>query len=146
MTTMTRWNPFKEMDNLQQQVSSLANLTPSRNGNGTAFDWMPHSDVIEDKDGYVIALELPGVHRDDVKLTLENGTLSISGERRAPEIGDNSKRHLRERFHGRFERRFTLPDIVETENINASLKDGVLTVHIAKREMAKPRQIEIEVK
>lgn len=127
-------------------MSTLATLPTTRKGKGVALDWMPDADVVEDKDEYIIALELPGVKRDDVNLTLENGTLYVSGERRTPHGDENFTRHLGERSFGRFERRFRLPDIAETEKVNASMNDGVLTVNIAKREIAKPRQIEISTK
>ena len=105
-------------------------------------EWMPPVDIEEDDREYVLKAELPGMKKEDVKLKVEGGTLSISGERKQ----EKDKKHDRvERSYGAFVRSFTLPEAVLTEKVSAEFKDGILMVHVPKDEKAKPKAIEVKV-
>jgi HSP20 family protein len=152
MTAMTRWNPFPQMEELQRRLASVFDLAPYRRGaltaeeeNITVPEWSPLVDIAEDDKEYLIKVELPEVNKDDVKVTVEGGTLTISGERKAEKEQKGRKFHRVERFYGRFERSFTIPDDAEADNVKAEFKDGVLRVHLAKSEEARPKQIEVKV-
>jgi HSP20 family protein len=140
------------MEDLQKRLSSVFDLTPFRGSalttdeqNKTLAEWAPAVDVIEDDKEYLIKVELPEVHKDDVNVTVENGTLTITGERKAEKEEKNRKFHQVERFYGRFERSFSVPTDADETKVNAEFKDGVLRVHLAKSEKALPKQIEVKV-
>ena len=152
MNALTRWYPFREMEETQQRLSSLFNLRPFNRGsatpeeeNMTVAEWSPLVDIAEDEKEYLIKVELPEVLKDDVKVTVESGTLTISGERKAEKEEKGRKFHRVERYYGRFERNFSVPDDADPGNVKAEFKDGVLRVHLAKSEKARPRQIEVRV-
>lgn len=152
MTNMTRWNPLRELEDLQRRMSSLFELSPSRRGNLanddesiTVAEWVPLVDIAEDEKEYLIKVELPEVQKDGVKVTTESGTLTISGERKAEKEERGRKFHRVECSYGRFERSFSIPDDAEAGNVKAEFKDGVLRVHLAKSEKARPKQIEVKV-
>lgn len=152
MNALTRWNPFREMEDMQRRMSTLFDWSPFRRSslttdeeNITVPEWAPLVDIVEDEKEYLIKAELPEVHKDNVKVTVENGTLSISGERRGEKEEKGRRFHRVERFYGRFERSFAIPDDAEADNVKAEFKDGVLRVHLAKSEKARPKQIEVKV-
>jgi len=152
MNAITRWNPFKEMDELNRRLASVFDLAPLRRSllttdeeNMTVPEWAPAVDIIEDEKEYLIKVELPEVQKEEVKVTVEAGTLTISGERRAEKEEKNRKYHRVERFYGRFVRSFSMPEDAEDSKVNAEFKDGVLRVHLAKSEKARPRQIDVKV-
>ena len=152
MNTLTKWNPFREMEDAQRRMSSLLDWSSLRRGNLATEEenisvpeWAPLVDIAEDNKEYLIKVELPEIQKDDVKVTVENGTLTISGERKSEKEQNGRRFHRVERFYGRFERSFSIPDDAEAENVNAEFKDGVLRVHLAKSEKARPRQIEVKV-
>jgi HSP20 family protein len=152
MNALTRWNPFREMEDAQRRMSSLFDWSPFRRGNLTAEDenitvpeWAPLVDIAEDDKEYLIKVELPEVQKDDVKVTVESGTLTISGERKTEKEQKGRRFHRVERFYGRFERSFSIPDDAEAGDVKAEFKDGVLRVHLAKSEKARPKQIEVKV-
>jgi len=152
MNGLVRWNPFREMDDLQRRMTSLFDWSPFRRSSLTADDenitvpeWAPLVDIAEDDKEYLIKVELPEVQKDDVKVTVESGTLTISGERKAEKEEKGRKFHRVERYYGRFERSFSIPDDAEADDVKAEFKDGVLRVHLAKCEKARPKQIEVKV-
>ena len=152
MNAMTRWNPFRDLEDAQRRMSSLLDWSSFRRGNLTAEDenitvpeWAPLVDIAEDEKEYLIKVELPEVQKDDVKVTVESGTLTISGERKAEKEQKGRKFHRVERFYGRFERSFSIPEHAEAGDVKAEFKDGVLQVHLAKSEKARPKQIEVKV-
>ena len=154
MNTLSVWNPLREMDGIQRRWASLldnnhslfrrGNLVPD-DENITVSEWAPLVDIAEDDKEYLIKAELPEVQKDDVKVTVENGTLTIRGERKAEKEAKGRKFHRIERYYGCFERNFTIPDDADGTNVKAEFKDGVLRVHLAKSEQARPKQIEIKV-
>jgi HSP20 family protein len=152
MNTMTKWNPFREMDELTRRLNHLWGVSPARTGTGdehvTTSDWTPLVDISEDEKEYLIRVELPGVAKEHVRLTVENGTLRISGERRfeKEEKDDKKKYHRVERFYGSFVRSFTVPENADGSKVNATFTDGMLSVHLPKVEEAKPRTVEVKIK
>lgn len=145
----TRWNPVKERDDLE---SRLATILGSRGVTGkgekealTVTEWSPLVDITEDEKEYRIKAELPEMKKEDVKLTVENDVLSISGERKYEQEEKGKKYHRIERSYGSFMRSFSLPEDVDGSKVSAGYKDGMLTVHLQKSERAKPRAIEVKV-
>ena len=150
MNALTRWNPFKDLDELESPLSTFFVRTPLRRQNGeqesmTIAEWSPLVDITEDEKEYLIKTELPEVKKDDVKVTVENGVLTITGERQFEKEEKGRKYHRVERAYGNFVRSFTLPDDADANKVNAEFKDGVLKVHVAKSEAAKPKHIEVKV-
>jgi HSP20 family protein len=154
--TLTRWHrpelswtPFRQLSSLRDEIdrlfeaplSSLTELSQPFSGG-----WVPAIDVYEDRDNYVVKMELPGMNRDEIDISLHNGVLSITGERKDEEKHEGAETYRSERFFGRFQRSITLPAVVEAEKVNASYKDGILTVTLPKAEEAKPKQITINPK
>jgi HSP20 family protein len=150
MNALTRWDPFKEMDDLQQRLTSIFGLAPRRVTNGkeeamTVAQWLPVVDITEDNEQYLIKTELPEVKKEDVKVTVENGVLTISGERKFEQEEKNKKYHRIERSYGSFTRSFSVPDDADDAKVSAEFKEGVLTVRLTKTEKARPKSIDVKV-
>ncbi len=140
MANVVRWNPFEEMWSLVPR-DWLARL-----GLPGETEWSPRCDVTEREDAIVVQAELPGVAPGDMEVTVEEGVLTIRGEKRSERREEEKGRTYSERFFGSFERRIAIPQTVDAERISASLKDGVLEVVLPKREpepKAPARKIEI---
>jgi len=146
--TLTSWEPFREMEEFQNRLSTLFGR-PLRRTNGreeiTLPEWTPLADITEDEKEYLIKAELPEMKKEEVKVTVENGVLIISGERKFEKEEKRRKYHRVERGYGTFMRSFTLPDDADANKIKAEFKNGLLTVHLPKTEHAKPKQIEVNV-
>jgi len=108
--------------------------------------WTPVVDIAEHDDDYIVKVELPGVNKDEVKITLESNILTIRGEKKQEKETKKENLHRVERSYGSFQRSFTLPTTVKSDKIDASYKDGILTIALPKAEEAKPKQIEVKVK
>jgi len=149
MNTLTRWDPFKEMSDLHSRLNSILGLTAARPADGketmTVAEWSPLVDIAEDDKEYLIKAELPELRKENVKVTVENGVLSLSGERQYEKEEKGRKFHRVERAYGSFCRSFTIPDDADADRVSAEFKDGVLTVHLAKSEKAKPKTVEVKV-
>jgi HSP20 family protein len=111
----------------------------------TTTEWVPSVDITEDDNEYLVKAELPEVKKEDVKVTLEDGTLSITGERKIEKEEKSKKYHRIERAYGSFERSFTLPGDADAAKVSSEFKDGVLKVHLPKNPTAKPKAIEVKV-
>lgn len=109
-------------------------------------DWTPAVDVVENPDAYVLNAELPGLNKDEVKITLENNILSIRGEKKNEMEKKEGNYHRVERSYGLFERSFTIPGSIKSNDIDAQFKDGVLTLTLPKAEESKPKLIDVKVK
>jgi HSP20 family protein len=148
MNALTKWNPLRELEEIQSRLSSLFGRTPLR-GLGeetmTVSEWTPLVDITEDEKEYLIKAELPEVKKEDVKVTVENGTLSITGERKVEKEEKGKKYHRVERAYGSFMRSFTLPEGTTGDKVSAEFTDGVLKVHLPKSEEAKPKSIDVKV-
>ena len=103
--------------------------------------WAPVLDVQEDKDNFRVRVELPGLKREDITVSIEDGTLVISGERKTETADEGTEVHRQERYYGKFSRALTLPSAVAADQVKAAYKDGILTVTLPKAEEAKPKQI-----
>ena len=150
MNGLTRWNPFREMEDLQKRLDTLFHLEPARLSGKTEESitvarWAPLVDVTEDDREYLIKAELPEVRKEDVKVTVENGVLTIAGERKLEKEDKNRKYHRVERAYGSFVRSFSVPDDADHTRVSADFRDGVLTLHLIKHEKAQPKSIEIKV-
>jgi HSP20 family protein len=139
------WDPFQEFDALQQEAARGFGAGKRAGGTQSAEAfWTPSVDVIEDADGYVFHAELPGVGRDDIELNLENRTLTLRGERKPLEGVKPESYQRHERPVGRFVRAFSLPERVDAAHVDASFRNGVLTVVVPKAEEVRPRRIKVE--
>ena len=150
----TRWNPFREMGELHDRLNALVGRSfgrvPLRGENDTEeavtlSAWAPLVDITEDDKEYLIKAELPEVKKEELKVTVENGVLTIAGERKFEKEEKNRRYHRVERAYGSFVRSFTVPDDADPAKVHADFKDGVLNVRIEKAEKAKPKSIEVKV-
>jgi len=144
---IVRWEPLRELGSLQNEMNRLFNTvfdTPAPTAGGSTLRrWMPAMDLVEAGDHFVLRADLPGMSEEDIKIELEDGTLTVSGERKA-EHEDREEGYYRvERAFGSFSRSLTLPQGVDAEAVSASFDRGVLEVRIPKPEQRKPRRIEI---
>jgi HSP20 family protein len=147
--SMVRWDPFADMDTLFNRLMprtlvSWPRLAVTDNG-GPKLEWLPSADISETEKEYPVRAELPAVKKEDVKVTVEGGMITIQGERKQRKEEKNEKFHRVESVAGSFTRSFTLPDNVDEKNIRCESQDGVLTVHIPKTEIEKRKPIEIKV-
>ena len=149
MNPITRWDPFKELEDLQNRLATVFGRAPVRKEADkeamTRADWAPLVDIAEDEKEYVIKAELPEVTKDDVKVNLQEGVLTISGERKFEKEEKGKKYHRVERAYGSFARSFSLPEDADGTKVQAEFKDGVLKVHLPKSEKAKPKSVEVKV-
>ena len=147
--TIVRWEPLRELNSLQSEMNRLFNTvfdTPSGTSNGNVLRrWMPAMDLVESGDHFVLRADLPGMSEDDVAIELEDGTLTVSGERKAEHEGDKEGYHRVERSFGAFSRSLTLPQGIDAEAVTAKFDRGVLEVRIPKPEARKPRRVAISV-
>ena len=147
--TLVRWDPFRELEDVSDRLNQMFHRsTPARtNGKETMIvaDWAPSVDVSETEGEYQIKAEIPDVKKEDVKVTLEDGVLTIQGQRKQEKEETGKKYHRVERSYGSFVRSFTLPDLVDEEKVKAEFKDGVLNLQLPKSEKAKPKAIEVKV-
>jgi HSP20 family protein len=146
--TIVRWEPLREYSTLQNEMNRLFNTvfdTPApSSGNGSALRrWMPAMDLVESGDHFVLRADLPGLSEGDVKIELEDTTLTISGERKAEHESRDEGYYRLERAFGTFSRTLQLPKGIDPEAVSASFDQGVLEVRIPKPEERKPRRIEI---
>jgi HSP20 family protein len=156
MNILEKYNPprgnslLDQMEEIQNRLMPFFNRRlPIRRGEGeegfTASVWAPPVDISEDDKEYFINVELPGVNKEDVRVTVENGILTITGERKEEKEEKGKKFHRVERMYGTFLRTFTLPDGAAGDKISAEFKDGILKVRLPKSEEAKPKSIEVKV-
>ena len=141
MNTLSIWNPIHDMDELFH--NRLASLLGGAGLESVA--WSPVVDIEETKSDYVIRAELPGLDKDKVKVVVEDGILTLSGERDLERKVEGKTFHRVERSHGTFSRSFTLPEAVNSEGVEAKFKDGLLEIHEAKLEESLPKSIEVRV-
>jgi HSP20 family protein len=144
-----RWNPFRDFADFERGLERFLGRAPTPTGNGdeavAMATWEPLTDITEDDKEFLVKVEVPGMNKEDVKVTVENGTLRITGERKTEKEEKNKKYHRIERCYGTFLRAFTLPEGADGTKINAEYKDGMLAVHLPKTETAKPKAVEVKV-
>ncbi len=147
--TLVRWNPSRELEEMSDRLNRMFNRQALPQANAketmTVADWVPSVDVSETDGEYQIKAEIPDVKKEDVKVTVEDGVLTIQGERKHEKEEKGKKYHRVERSYGSFVRSFTLPDLVDEAKVKAEFKDGVLNLQLPKSEKAKPKAIEVTV-
>lgn len=147
---MSRWNPFKEVEELEKRLSQLLGRnapagSTDKNEAITVAQWSPVVDISEDDKEYAIKAELPDVKKEDIKLNVHDDVLTITGERKYEKEEKGKKYHRIERAYGSFVRSFTLPEDADGTKVTAEYKDGMLNVRLPKSEKAKPKTIEVKV-
>lgn len=144
---LSNWPGFGRLSNLRDEIDRLFEepLSELARTSQLFSGWTPALDLHEDKDNFIVKIELPGMKKEDIEVTLHDGSLSISGERKGEEKFKDADVYRSERFFGHFQRTVTLPAAVAAEKIKAQYKDGVLTVTLPKAEEAKPKQIDVQV-
>jgi HSP20 family protein len=148
--SVSRWDPFQDLLSIQDEMNQLftrASGQQQRPAQGAESGrqrmWAPALDISERKDAYVVTVEVPGVKPEELDITLEDGLLTIQGERRFTQESSDQQWHRVERRYGSFRRSITLPSQVQAESIEASFEDGVLEVIVPKAEEAKPKKITV---
>lgn len=145
MNQLTRWEPFREADDFFRSFSPFFSRWPMPGGEDGRHEWMPAVDIRESEKEYVVSAELPGLKREDVRVRLEDNVLTVEGERRMEKESQGERVHRIERHYGSFLRRFALPEDADAKGIRAVVRDGVLTVRVPKREVKRPKPLEITV-
>src|SRR5438445_2934298 len=150
MNAITRWDPFRELDELQSRRSTLFGRAALRKNGAkdealAVAEWAPLVDIVEDDNEYLIKAELPEVKKEDVKVTVQDDVLTISGERILEKEEKGGKYHRMERAYGSFARSFTLPEDAGGEKVAAEVQDGVLKVHLPQSGKAGPTSIEVKI-
>ena len=148
MANLARWDPFQDLLAIQDEMNQLFGQATGQGGRTTGGEagtraWAPALDIAERNDAYVVTVEVPGIKPEQLDITLENGALTISGERRFETETKEQQFHRIERRYGAFRRSITLPNRVKADAIDASFEDGVLRVVVPKAEEAKPKRIEV---
>lgn len=149
--TLTRWHhpdasgwPFEQLTQLRNEMNRLFESPLNGSfGNQLFNTWAPAIDLYQDRDHLVVRAEVPGMKKEEIEVSLHDGALTISGERKAEDKREEGDNYRSERFYGRFQRSVALPVAVKPDDVKASYKDGILTVTLPKAEEARPRQISV---
>ena len=147
MTNIIRWDPFRTITSLQEQMNRLFedSFLRGRSEQSSLATWAPAVDIYETEQELVAKADLPGLEEKDLDVRVENNTLTIRGERKVEnKVSDENFLRV-ERAYGSFTRSFSLPNTVDTEHIKAEYRNGVLSVHMPKREESKPKQVKVSV-
>lgn len=145
-----KWEPFRDMDDMFNRFfADTLRRFPLQGGfgnGGQAREWAPLADVTEKDGEYVIKAEVPEVRKEDVSITVQDGVLTLAGERKQEQREENERMHRVERFYGSFARRFALPENADEQGIRAECRDGVIVIRIPKQKQVEPqpRQIQIQ--
>lgn len=143
---LIKWDPFREMDDVfGRALPAMFGHLPMAADREADYAWAPTADISETDTEYLIRAELPAVKKEDVKITLDSGMITIEGERKEKQEFKDEKVHRMESFQGNFLRNFALPDNIDEKSIRAESEDGVLTVHLPKAKVVKPKTIEVKV-
>jgi HSP20 family protein len=151
MRTLTRWEPINDISSLSQRMDRMFEELMGRGLRRLAEDdrvrgaWSPAVNILEKKDAIVITADLPGLKAEDVDITVDNGVLTLRGERRLEEASEGETYHRVERVYGVFERTFTLPNSVDVNRIDAKFRNGEMVVTLPKREESKPRAVKVAI-
>jgi HSP20 family protein len=151
MATMMRWDPFQDLRSAQEEMAQMSPMlahalglhAQQGGGRATTTAWAPALDISERKDAYLVMVELPGVEVDDLEITLEDGLLTIQGERQFAHDSSEQQFHRVERSYGAFRRSITLPDHVMGDGIEATVDNGVLQILVPKMEQSTPKRIQV---
>jgi HSP20 family protein len=143
--TLIRWNPYRHLASLPLDVVTFFDASSLGLGLNPDTEWSPSVDVVETKELYELKAEVPGIKKEDIRISFEGGLLTLKGEKKQENEEKNRNYHKVERVYGRFERSFRLPEGIKTDAIKARYDNGVLTVAIPKVEEAKPKEIAVTV-
>ena len=147
--SLARRNQNSDLFGLHNEMNNLFDrfFSPEMADNSTLStgNWLPSMDVIESDNGYTLNLDLPGLTKKDINVTVENNVLKIEGERKREDEKDGTNYHRVERRYGKFFRAFRLPKLVKQESIEAGFKNGILSIEIPKAEEVKPKSIEVKI-
>ena len=142
------WPSFGRLSDLRDEIDRLFDL-PAAGEAGTSpwmSGWTPALDVYEDKNQFLVKAELPGMKKEDIDVSLHNGSLTLSGERKSEQESKDEGVYRSERYFGRFQRTVDLPTTVQEDNVKAEYHEGILSIALPKTEQAKPKQISVSVK
>jgi len=145
MATLTRWDPFRELARLQEEMNRSLGDDRLQFRAGESVGWTPACDIYEDDEEIVVRAELAGVEPGDVELRFENGVLTLKGERKLEKEDRRENYHRLELSYGTFTRGFSMPATIDSEKIRAESKQGVLHIHLPKKPEAKPKSIQVKV-
>ena len=143
--TLMKWDPWREIEDMFDRYTKAVGWPRGSQEAMASSDWSPRVDIVEAEQEFLIKADIPGVEKDHVKVSVENGVLTIQGERRTEKEEKDAKFHRVERFTGTFVRRFIVPENVDADAIKAVFKDGMLTLHLPKTQKALPKAIDIHV-
>jgi len=146
--TLVRWRPARNFFNFSDEFDNIVDhfFNPKQMESRIRDGWMPSVDIEENDNAYIVTMELPGLAKNDVKISFRDEVLTISGEKKYEKKEDEKNYHRYERSFGKFERSFRVHSDILVDKIDAGFKDGVLTVNLPKAEIAKPKEIEVKVK
>ena len=146
---LEKFDPFREFDDLHREVNrvfqALAPRPRDEGGTERSATWRPVSDAFEDANGIALRVELPGVDKEAIDVKVENGVLTIAGEKPLGFHGEGGEWHRVEAWYGAFRRTFTLPDYVDADRIEASFKNGALVLRVPRRKEALPRKVDVRI-
>ena len=150
MNTLITWNQLREMEEAQNRVTRFLGGFPTTRGIGETHslavaDWSPEVDISQDNHEYLLKADLPEMKKDDVRVTVEDGILCVSGERKSEKEDEKRKFHRVERSYGSFRRSFTLPADTDSKKVTAEFRDGVLKVHLPTTAIAKTKALQVKV-
>jgi HSP20 family protein len=143
--SLSNWPSFDRLATLRDEMDRLFDFSYPSRDSGLFSGWSPALDVYDDKDSYQVSVELPGMKKEDIDISMQDGVLTVSGERKHERENKEGQTFRSERYFGKFQRSITLPSGVDTTKVTATYKEGVLLIHLPKAEEAKPRQIEVKV-
>ena|SRR5687767_8115936 len=141
----TSWSSFDRLASLRDEMDRLFDFAWPTRDSGLFSGWSPALDVHDEKDNLVVHVELPGMKKEEIDISLHDGALTVSGERKQEREQKEGESFRSERYFGKFQRSVTLPAAVDAKNVKASYKDGLLTIHLPKAEEAKPKQIAVNI-
>jgi len=147
MSKLQTYHPTRDVWNLSDEIGRFfwGLGSPRESEREAGFSWTPAVDIVEDKEGLKLHAELPGLKREDVKINIRDGVLTLQGERKFQDEKKDDNYYRIERSYGMFARSFTLPKTVDLDKIRATMKDGVLELSIPKKPEAKEREVQVEV-
>lgn len=146
MATLTRWNPVREMMALRDMMDRVfeEGVESSATRWSEATEWPLALDVVENKEGYMVKASLPGVDPDEIEITVNDNVLTIKGQVKQDETVEGVRYHVRERRYGTYSRSLTLPQLVNTDAVEADYHNGILSLFVPKAEEAKPKRVAIK--
>ena len=150
MNTLITWKQLREMDEAQNRFNRFLGgfsnrMAPDQTHSLTVTDWSPEVDISQDDHGYLLKADLPEMKKDDVRVTVEDGILSVSGERKSEKEDHKRKFHRIERAFGNFRRSFTLPEDTDSTKVTAEFRDGVLKIHLPTTTKARSKALDVKV-